>query len=349
MKIAVIAPTRYPISQPYAGGMESFCALLVQGLRDSGHHVDLYAARGSDGHVREFEFPGVNWTGLEATATDDTYPPGHSDKEDRTVTRLLHHLVEQDYDIVHNNSLHPSVFNFGAQLPLLTTLHCPPVTAMQQAILAAGPDAGRFAAVSHTTANQWELPRWPAVVPNAFDHRTFRLGPGGGGAVWFGRLIRDKGPHLAIDAARRAGLPLTLFGQRRELEYWRRELAPRDAADLTWMGGCTHQEVAAVLRRSSVCLVTPTWDEPFGLVTIEAMACGTPVAAFARGGVAEILDGAPGRLVSPGDVDALAAAALEAGTLDRTEVAAYTAANYGLPSLVQQYLGLYQQVEKAVL
>lgn len=349
MKIAVIAPTRYPIRQPYAGGMESFCALLVQGLRDSGHHVDLFAARGSDGHVREFEFPGVDWTGREDTATDNTYPPGHSDIEDRAVVRLLDHLLEQDYDIIHNNSLHASIFEHGTHLPLLTTLHCPPVADMQQAILAAGTAAGRFAAVSHTTANQWELPRQPIVVPNAVDQRTFHHGPGGGGAVWFGRLIRDKGPHLAIDAARRAGLPLTLFGQRRELHYWRRELAPRDAADLTWMGGCTHQEVAAVLRRSSVCLVTPTWDEPFGLVTIEAMACGTPVAAFARGGVAEILDGAPGRLVTPGDVDALAAAALEAQSLDRAAVAAYTAAHYGLASLVQRYLGLYQQVEKAVL
>lgn len=344
MRIAIIAPTRYPITQPFAGGLESFCALLVRGLRESDHQVDLYAARGSQGHLVEFEFPGVDWTGREETATDHTYPPGHSVSEDLAVGRMLSHLVEAEYDIVHNNSLHAEIFQIGDRVPLLTTLHCPPILEMQQAIAKAGEHAGEFAAVSHTTAAQWQLPQYPTVVPNAFDGQTFRPGPGGEGAVWFGRLIEDKGPHLAIDAARRAGVPLTLLGQRRDLRFFREELAPRDGDDLTWLGGCTQEQLATVIGHSAVCLVTPIWQEPFGLVTIEAMACGTPVAAFASGGPAETLRDGPGRLVSPGDVDALAAALLEASALDRPTVARFAEENFSMDRMVGRYLELYRAV-----
>ncbi|QGU07141.1 D-inositol 3-phosphate glycosyltransferase [Corynebacterium occultum] len=346
MKIAVIAPTRYPISEPFAGGLEAFCSLLVHGLREAGHQVDLFASRGSQGHVREYEFPGVDWSGQEELATDHTYPQGHQAAEDEAVERLLGHLLREGYDLIHNNSLHAAIFQIADRIPLLTTLHCPPVAAMQEAIALPGREVGSFAAVSHSTAAEWQLPEAPRVIPNAFNGTTFRPGPGGGGAVWFGRLIKDKGPHLAIDAARHAGMPLTLLGQPRDLRFFREELLPRDGSDLTWLGGCTHEQLAEVIGRSSVCLVTPLWREPFGLVTIEAMACGTPVAAFANGGTAETLRHAPGRLVPAGDVPALAAAAREASLINRDEVAHYVRENFSLERMIDRYLSLYRSVRR---
>ncbi|WIM72021.1 glycosyltransferase [Corynebacterium suedekumii] len=134
-----------------------FCHTLVRALRDQGHTVDLYAARGSHGHVPDVELPGVEWGELAREATDTGYPPGARELEDAAFARLREYLATQDYDIIHNNSLHPALFTPGNRLPLVTTLHTPALPEVQSAIAVAGAAAGRFAAVSEATAGAWEL------------------------------------------------------------------------------------------------------------------------------------------------------------------------------------------------
>ena len=106
------------------------------------------------------------------------------------------------------------------------------------------------------------------------DTERFRPGPGGKGAIWFGRLTRDKAPHLGIDAARRVGLPLTLIGRVGDAAYYRAEIAPRLGGDITHREHVPQEELAEEIGQHDVALVTPVWEEPFGMVTIEAMACG---------------------------------------------------------------------------
>lgn len=218
LRIAVIAPSRYPIRQPYAGGLESLVAALTAGLRAAGHDVDLFAARGSAGHVEDVEFPGVDWSGHDGPVSDSGYPPGEREKETAAFARLADHLAAGGYDVIHNNSLHPIPLTMPrpAGTALVTTLHTPPFPEMQDPIAAAclfegaggGPaDVGHFVSVSAHTASLWTLPRPADVVPNGVDVATWRPGPGGGPAVWFGRIIPDKAPHLAVAAARRAGVP----------------------------------------------------------------------------------------------------------------------------------------------
>lgn len=170
MKIAVIAPARHPIVEPYAGGLEAFCGLLVDHLRRRGHHVDLYAARGSHGHVAEYEFPGVDWRGLDAFASDVAYPPGQREAEDEAFRRLRHHLEASDYDVVHNNSLHPELLR-SRILPLLTTLHCPPLAEMEEAL---ADSTSALTAVSRATADSWNVPGPVAVLPNGVDGDIWR-------------------------------------------------------------------------------------------------------------------------------------------------------------------------------
>ena len=351
LRIAFIGPARYPVREPYAGGLEAFCHTMVHALRAQGHEVDFFAAQGSDGNVKAFELPGVNWGDSLEDATDTTYPEGGKEREDRAFIQLRRLLVERGYDVVHNNSLNPYIFP-GAHspepLPMVTTLHTPQVEEIQAAITAAGVRAGRFAAVSHTTAGDWRLPGRAVVIPNGVNVSKWCPGPGGERAVWFGRLVPEKGAHMAVDAAREAGIPLVLAGRNGDHHYVRDEIEPRLAAgQATWLGEMSHGELRRLVAHCSVAVVSPRWEEPFGLVAFEAMACGTPVAAFERGGLGELLRSAPAALAPPDDTAALAEAIRAARQIDRASVRQWVVNHHSLTQTARNYVHLYAQVRDA--
>lgn len=351
LRIAFVGPARYPVREPYAGGLEAFCHTMVHALRAQGHTVDFFAARGSDGNDPRLELPGVDWgAGLE-DATDTTYPAGGKEREDEAFIRLRRFLVEQRYDVVHNNSLNPFIFP-GAHspepLPMLTTLHTPRVDEIQAAIAAAGRGAGRFAAVSHTTAGDWVLPGEATVIPNGVNVSKWRPGPGGPQAVWFGRLVPEKGAHMAIDAAKAAGISLVLAGRNGDHRYVRDEIEPRLApGEATWLGEMSHANLRTLVANCGVAVVSPRWEEPFGLVAFEAMACGTPVAAFERGGLGELLAHAPAALAAPDDTASLAAAIDAARRIERAAVRNWVVEHHSLTQTARTYVELYSRVRDA--
>jgi glycosyltransferase involved in cell wall biosynthesis len=219
------------------------------------------------------------------------------------------------------------------------TLHSPPTPWLESALQLAGRHGGRPAivSVSHANAGAWRHLDIDGVIHNGVDLERWRVGPGGPGAAWWGRLVPEKAPHLAIDAARRAGLPLTLMGPAHDEGYFTGEIAPRLGEDVRYAGHLGVADVAAVVGRSAVALVTPAWDEPFGLVVAEALACGTPIAAFDRGAVGELIDTDTGRTVPAGDVDALAIAMVEASGLDRTACRRRAELHYSSDVMAERY------------
>ncbi|MDO5513153.1 glycosyltransferase [Corynebacterium sp.] len=342
-RIALVAPARYPIREPYAGGLEAFCHTLVRAVRDLGHTVDLYAAAGSQGHVRAVELPGVTWSRNPLEASDTGYPPGARAAEDAAFRRLARHLQRENYDIVHNNSLTPVLFGYG--LPLLTTLHTPLLPEVRAAIVATGPQAGRVTAVSASTAADWALPHPVSVIPNGVDTESWQPGPGGEAAVWFGRIVPEKGLHLAMDACRMAGIPLLFAGRVGDHHYFSTEIVPRMTGQAaTWVGELDHAGLQNLVGRCRVCLVTPRWEEPFGLVAFEAMASGTPVAAFRRGGLGDFLATAPAALATPDDVASLAAAVHVAAGIDRAVVREWVVRHHSLREVARRYAELYCEV-----
>lgn len=347
-RIAFVGPARYPIREPFAGGLEAFCHTTVKALRDAGHDVDFYAAKGSDGNVKDYELPGVNWGSDQDKATDTSYPDGAREREDAAMRGLRAHLARTGYDIVHNNSLSPAMFpstDSSFALPMVTTFHTPQLPEVQEAIDRAGADAGRFAAVSRPTADTWRTPEPIEVIPNGVNVRTWSPGPGGPGAVWFGRLVPEKGPHMAIDACRILGLPLVLAGRKGDHAYFEEKIAPRlDGQQIRWVGELSHRELRALVGRAAVSVVTPRWEEPFGLVAFESMACGTPVAAFARGGLGELLAQAPAALAIPDNVVDLAAAIHSAVHIPRAKARQWVVANHSLTETALRYTDLYREV-----
>lgn len=340
LNIAVIGPSRFPICEPYAGGLEVVVAKEVRALRERGHRVTLFAAAGSSGHDRRFEF-----TAMAAALGrgDSYYPPGSYAADSAEFHRLMDHVATAGFDVVLNHSLSHVPLERAADLgaPVITTLHCPRLDPMQQVFDRCGADAGMVVAVSRSVLRSWRIPQGAEVMPNGVDTRIWRPAPMSTAltrtaprAVWSGRIVPEKGPHLAVDAALRAGLPLDLAGRIGDERYFRRVLEPRirrsDGA-VRYHGPLGRDALVPLVSGAAVAMVTPCWEEPFGLTAVEALACGTPVVALARGGIREVLSGQPGVVLVKNDddpVSALAAAVPAALTFDRAATARAAAAAF---------------------
>ena len=153
----------------------------------------------------------------------------------------------------------------------------------------------------------------------------------GDALAWAGRLVPEKAPHLAIDIARAAGLRLRLAGPVGDRDYVRDMVQPRLGPDVEYLGHLRSDELGTLFGASAATLVTPVWDEPYGLVAAESLACGTPVVAFERGGLPEFVTPEVGRLVEADDVGAAADAVHQVVALTATPSRARRAALLGGP------------------
>ncbi|MDT0117089.1 glycosyltransferase [Microbacterium sp. PRF11] len=316
LRVLVVAPSRYPLRQPHAGGLEACVWDRVRWLRARGHEVTLCAAEGSDflGDVEEFRLPTPEWSRPE-DASDTDYPRGYTEAVDAAYDAALERLLADRhlYDVVDNHSLNAAPIRWSVQagIPVVTTLHTPPLEPMLEAAAEVRDSAHRFVAVSQATARAWSAEGVDAFVfPNGIDTDQWTRGDGGTSWVWSGRIVPEKAPHLAIAAAREAGAHIVVAGRIGDVDYFEQEVVPRLGAHARYVGPLRQPDLCRLVGSSAVALVTPMWEEPFGLVIAEALATGTPVAAFDIGGVSEVLSGMPGSAtVMPGDVVALAQAA----------------------------------------
>jgi glycosyltransferase involved in cell wall biosynthesis len=249
------------------------------------------------------------------------------------------------FDVIHNHSLHylPVAMAPTLRTPMVTTLHTPPTPWLESAVKASSPSNVQFVAVSRHTADAWSpVISRVDVIRNGVDLTRWTPGPGGGNLLWLGRLAAEKAPHLAVAAARRAGMHIDLAGPVHDFAYFEREVRPLLGAGVRYLGHLNQAALAAALGRASASVVTPLWDEPYGLVVAESLACGTPVAAFDRGGIPEILTEASGALVPGGDVAALAAALPQVAHLSRQGAVDRARTFCDIERMVDSYLDLFQ-------
>lgn len=345
LTVAVLGPSSHPVAEPYVGGLESFVGGLVGGLRARGHRVLLFAAAGSTGAQPEV-LAGGGWEPDELSRADPSMPAEAFLREHHAhlgVLDALRTTYADQVDVVHNNSLHYLPLSLSTTLPFptVTTLHTPP-TPWLTSSLDAGGSSHAFTTVSRFTARQWE--RWvpdAEVLPNGVDPERWPLGVGGGGLLWFGRLVPEKAPHLAIAAAAAAGRHLYLVGPALDPAYFAAQIEPHLGRGVTWHGHLGGRALARAVGRADVVLVTPAWDEPFGQVVAEAAMCGTPVVAFDRGGISEVLRTEVGQgmgiVVPAGDVEAMAAAIGPAAYLDRRAIRAAAESQLSARTMVGRY------------
>ncbi len=308
MRIALLAHVRQPIAEPFMGGMEAHSWHLAKGLSDRGHDVVLFASGDSDPRFaldpvldRHYEasFPWAEHRGSTALIAhvDDGY------------ARACDRIAAGRFDVVHNNSLHR--FPLRHATPTVTSLHVPPFEALHWFVRDSARPGHRLTVTSASQCCAW----WPegppaqaSVLHNGIDPHVWPFrADGDGSAVWCGRITPNKGTHLAVQAALRCGLPLTLFGGIEDPDYWDTRVKPMLGDGIRYGGHLHAAALAQELSRASVFLFTPCWDEPFGLVAIEAMACGLPIASLERGAAREIIAEA-GSFAPPDDAAALATA-----------------------------------------
>jgi glycosyltransferase involved in cell wall biosynthesis len=278
--------------------------------------VTLFAAAGSapDIHHEPVCLPTQPLT----DAAQNDFGPEHE-----AYLSLMTSLRSRPFDIVHNNSLHylPAGMAGLLPMPMVTTLHTPAFWEMAGALRLADQANNALVAVSPVIAAAWSAAA-PVrhVILNGIDLAAFAFRPHPAGApylIWTGRIVPEKGLHLAIAAARLADLPLRIAGPIADADYFEGEIAAQLGGAVHYLGHLKHADLIAHIAGAAACLCTPMWDEPYGLVVAEALACGTPVAGFARGALPALLDAGSGIRVAPGDVPALAAAARAALGLSR--------------------------------
>jgi glycosyltransferase involved in cell wall biosynthesis len=334
MKIAILAPLRFPIAEPFAGGLEIHTHLLARGLVKRGHEVRLFAHPDSSSEFEVVPCP------VNENAGFLTYS--------RAIRAAVREIAAGDFDVVHNNSIHflPPMLAQDLPFPMVTTLHTPPYKSHRlTARLTRRLRNHSYASISHFLGGQWaHLIKDYTVVHNGIDLMSwpFSATAEAKTAVWYGRFTPEKGAEFAIKAARAAGYRLKLAGPVYDQQYFDEKVAPLLDEEVAYVGHLSQGELAALVGRSAAGLVTSVWDEPFGLAYVEMLACGTPVAGFRSGAAGEIVTEETGTLVDKYDVQALAQVLGEVErSKDRRACRQRAEAAFPISSMIDQYLEIY--------
>jgi glycosyltransferase involved in cell wall biosynthesis len=329
MKLAMLAPVAWRTPPEHYGPWESVASQLTEGLVARGVDVTLFATLDS----------------VTAAVLDGVCPHGYAEDPelDGRVWEALHvsHALARsgEFDLLHNHlDWLPLAFGAHARAPMLTTIHgfsgagILPAYRRSPSAFVAISDSDRDAGLDSA-----------ATIYHGIDLTLFPCRASSGDQlVSFGRIHPDKGTADAIEIARRAGRRLVICGIVQDERYFAEAVEPHiDGDQVVFLGSVGPQRRAAVLGDAAALLHPIHFNEPFGLSVVEAMACGTPVVAYRRGSMAEIVDeGVTGYLAD--DAESAAAAVRAAVQLDRAEVRARAAARFGADRMVDDYLRTYE-------
>jgi len=333
LQIAFVMPPWFDVPPQAYGGIELMAGDLIDALVERGHEVVLVGA-------------GCNGTRARFLRTFEQAP---SQRLGEQLPEIVHaawaarYLDGLDVDVIHDHSLAGPLAARGRKAPTVVTAHGPVSGEIGTYYQKISPDVC-LVAISDTQRRLGADVMWDATVHNAINVADFRFQAEKEDYVLFlGRFSPEKGAHLAIDAAREAGRPILLAGklqEPQELAYFRAEIAPRLGESARFVGEADKGTKQKLAGRAHCLLFPICWDEPFGMVMIEAMACGTPVVALNRGSVPEVIaDGVTGFIVD--DPGALPAAIRKAGDLDPAACRRYVEQNFDVAVMAEGYERVY--------
>ncbi len=363
MRIALVAPLVTPIAQPYPGGAQAMLADLAQGLQQRGHTVTLFARAGSS-------VPHV--TIEQITVPESVRPASFSEPtqarpadtgffaQANIFLDLFLHIQQRhnEFDIVHAHAFDWPAFTCSAlvrDIPILHTIHLPAVSPEINDVLhilhqqghpltlltvsrACAATYAPYAPIDHIIYNGLDLSNIP-FVEHVAENASL---------LFAGRITPEKGVEAAIEIAERAGRHLLIAGGVYDSSYYQERVLPRlqqAGKRVTYLGQLDRSALWQVMGQSLGLLFPIEWDEPFGLTPVEAMATGTPVIAYRRGAVEEIIQhGKTGFLVKPGDRAEAVAYVNDLSTLSRVQCRAHVEQHFSLERMLDAYEDVYASV-----
>ncbi|MEC9347795.1 MAG: glycosyltransferase family 4 protein [Pseudomonadota bacterium] len=336
LRIALTADPEIEVPPRFYGGIERVVDMLAHSLTEAGHDVTLFAHPASRSAGRL-----VAWPGSDSRSVTDTA---------RNMATLAREVARGRFDLVHSFS------RIAYMLPILP-FGVPKLMTYQREISRRSISLGHrlsrgtlwFSAIGHHMMRSvGDIGTW-RMVPNGVPLRAFSYSadPGPDAPLCFlGRIEEIKGPHLAIRIAKASGVPLVIAGNIPDAHrsWYEREVAPHiDGRFIRYVGPVDDVQKNALLGRSRAFLMPILWEEPFGIVMAEALACGTPVLGLRRGAVPEIVeDGVSGFVTDT--VEELVACVARLPELDRAASRRRAETRYSDTAVAAAYLGVYREM-----
>jgi glycosyltransferase involved in cell wall biosynthesis len=331
MRVALLGPIAWRTPPLHYGPWELITSLLAEGLTERGVDVTLFATLDS---VTKATLDGVCPTGYE-----------ENPDLDGRVWEALHvsHALRRsgEFDLVHNHlDWLPLAFSEHCHAPLLTTIH-----GFSGSNILPAYRRARSSYVSISDSDRSADLDYVGTVYHGIDLAGLPFNPvGGEDLVAFGRIHPDKGTHTAIEIARRAGRRLILCGIVQDERYFSELIEPRiDGDRVVYLGSVGPRQRGEILGAAAALLHPIAFAEPFGLSVVESMVCGTPVVAYRKGSMPEVVDeGVTGRLVDRADQAVKAVAGI--GEIDRAACSARARERFGADRMVDDYLRIYRKL-----
>ncbi|MBA0047242.1 glycosyltransferase family 4 protein [Mycobacteroides sp. LB1] len=333
MKIGVIASVAHRLPPLNYGPWEQIASTLTEGFVAHGHEVTLFATADSATSAR---LVGTVPSGYEESAGVDA-----------KVAEALHNSIvfehAGEFDILANHfDFMPLTYSRLVSVPVVTTIHgfsSPKIVPVYQAF----DDIAHYVAISN--ANRHPDLHYESTIYHGVDLSSFTFKPAGGKYLLFlGRIHPEKGTHVAIEVAKRAGLPLIIAGIIQDEEYFRAAVEPHiTGTEVTYVGPVGPARRDELLGGARALLHLISFSEPFGLSVVESLATGTPVIATSLGSMPELVrHGSTGFLVS--DIESAVTAVADVDKLDRRACRADVNERFTADRCVEEYLALFERI-----
>jgi glycosyltransferase involved in cell wall biosynthesis len=340
MKIAMIAAPIERIPPTKYGGTERVVSALTEELVRKGHKVTLFASGDSK--------TSAELSSAFSKPLREAYPSA-SEIMKRVQTTMLHlgkaYARQDEFDIIHD---HTSYFGMtyaqSSRTPVVATLHGelnPSNVAMYEKL-----DKSYFVTISHAQRKLAQLLKYAATVYNGLQLQHYPFGSKSKGYLLaVGRFAPEKGIHNAIIVAKKLGKELIIAAKLEDQhkEYFEKMIKPFLNDKIRWVGEVGEKQ-RNMLMSGALCFLHPLeWEEPFGLTLIEAMACGTPVVAFNRGSMPEIIKNCKNGYITEG-IESMVNAIKQIGKISRKECRTYALENFNAKKMAQDYEMVYESI-----
>jgi glycosyltransferase involved in cell wall biosynthesis len=337
LKIAVIVNPLIPVPPEQYGGIERIVFMLIQELKKSGHEVTLYANENSQ--------PGCKLIGYRESAH-------YGLKDLVNINRLTSKIAFQHFDIVHTFGRMSNIaLLMLSSIPKLVSYQLPPtISQVKKAVSIAHKNSLRFTACSNYIANQINTFADVTTIYNGVDINDYDFNADvttDAPLTFLGRIQQEKGTAIAIKAAKKLNQKLVIAGnipnEPIHQQYFNEQVKPYiDGEQIKYIGPVNNSQKNQLLRNSKAFLMPVTWDEPFGIVMAEALACGTPVIGFKRGAVPEVVTNGSNGFVCDTEADMITAIN-NIGNINRATCRQVAEQKFSAGVLAKQYEELYQR------